>query len=152
MTVAEVLSTEVFNLKDLVRRHKVCFESYPIWHVPRNGGRIAVGYELDLIGTHDHPQHAPASGCAECSPVYRALLHIAKAILPPNDRASRYAIQPFDVAIHFSPRRKWRRDVVLAIDIMHRDQFDRPIDECETHCLREMTSKLKELGARPGRW
>jgi hypothetical protein len=153
MSVAEALAIDASDgIKDLVQRHKVCFESYPIWHVPPGGGKVAIGYELDLIGTHDHPQHSPGPGCDECIPVRRALLAIAAAILPPNDRVSRYAMEPFETAIHFSPRRKMRKDVILAIDIMHRDRFDLPVDECEKRCLREMREKLKELGARPDQW
>jgi len=140
------------DLKMLVQRHQICFESCPIWHVPPGGGKVAVGYELDLIGTHDHPQHSPSPGCNECKPVQHALLTIANAILPPNDRASRYALESYEVAIHFSPRRKMRKDIVVVIDITHRDGFDRPVDECEMRCLREMKEKLKALGARAERW
>ena len=153
MSVAEAIAIDTSDeIKDLVQRHKICFESYPIWHVPLGGGKVAIGYELDLIGTHDHPLHPASPGCDECTPVRRALLAIAAAILPPNDRESRYAIEPFETAIHFSPRRKMRKDVVLVIDIMHRDRFDRPVAECEARCLREMKEKLKQFGARPDHW
>ena len=153
MSLAETLSATIdTDLQALVQRHQVCFEAYAIWHVPRGGGKVAIGYELDLIGTHDHPEHPPKPGCDECRPVREALMLIARSILPADDRPSRYAIAPFDTAIHFSPRRKMRKDVVLAIDIVHRGAFDGPIDECETRCLREMKEKLKELGARPDQW
>jgi hypothetical protein len=153
MSVAEALAVETSDeIKDLVQRHKVCYESYPIWHVPLGGGKVAIGYELDLIGTHDHPQHPASPGCDECRPVRRALLAIAAAILPPDDRASRYAIEPFTTAISFSPRRKMRKDVTLAINIMHHEKFDLPVDACEMRCLREMKEKLKDLGARPDHW
>ena len=152
MSAAETLSIDDSELKALVQRHQVCFESYPIWNVPLGGGKVAIGYELDLIGTHDHPQYPASPGCEECKPVRRALLAIATAILPPSDRVSRYAMEPFETAIHFSPRRKMRKDVILVIDIMHRDQFDLPVDECEMRCLREMKEKLKTLGARPDQW
>ena len=153
MSLAETLTATIdMDLQVLVRRHRVCFESYPIFHVPPGGGKVAIGYELDLIGTHDNPEHLPKPGCDEYRPVREALMLIARSILPSDDRPSRYAIEPFDTAIHFSPRRKMRKDIVLAIDIVHRATFDRPIDECETRCLREMKEKLKTLGARPERW
>lgn len=151
-TLAAAPSVDHTDVRDLIQRHKVCFESYPIFHVPLGGGKFAIGYELDLIGTHDHPRQPPSPGCDECRSVRRALLIIANAILPPGDRASRYMIEPYEVAIHFSPRRKMRKDVILAIDIIHRDRFDLPADTCETRCLREMREKLKELGALPERW
>lgn len=152
MSTAPAAVINESDLKTLVQRHQVCYESYPIWHVPPGGGKVAIGYELDLIGTHDHPQHPASPGCDECKPVRRALLTIANAILPPIDRASQYALAPFDASIHFSPRRKMRKDIVAVIDITHRDQFDRLVDECEMRCLREMKEKLKALGARAERW
>ena len=151
-TITEALVAGATDIKDLVQRHQVCFESYPIWHVPQGGGKIAIGYELDLIGTHDHPEHPPRPGCDECRPVQNALMTIARAILPPNDRSSHYVIETFDMAIHFSPRRKMRKDVIVAIDIVHREQFDGAADDCELRCLREMKEQLKELGARPEHW
>ena len=77
---------------------------------------------------------------------------IARSILPSDDRPSQYSIEPFDTAIHFSPRRKMRKDIVLAIDIVRRGAFDGPIDACETRCLREMEEKLTALGARAEHW
>lgn len=152
MTTVDAGAVDESELKTLVLRHQVCFESYPIWHVPGGGGMVKIGYELDLIGTHDHPQHPPRPGCDECKPVRSALSVIATAILPPDDRASRYPLEPFETKISFSPRRKMRKDVTLAIDILHRGQFDLPVDECEMHCLREMKERLKALGARAEHW
>jgi hypothetical protein len=36
--------------------------------------------------------------------------------------------------------------------ILHRHGFDEPVDECEERCLKEMRSKLAELGVRAGEW
>jgi len=152
MTTVDAVTVDESTLKTLVLRHRVCFESYPIWHVPPGGGMVKIGYELDLIGTHDHPRHPPSPGCDECKPVRSALSAIATAILPPDDRASRYPLEPFETKISFSPRRKMRKDVTLAIDILHREHVDLPVDECEMLCLREMKEKLKALGARGEHW
>ena len=153
MSTAELqLNPSLDPLQELVQRHKICWESYPVWHIRPNGEKIQIGFELDLIGTHDHPQKPPSAGCDECHKVYRALLTIAQAILPPRDRASRSTIDPYDVSISFSPRRRMRKDVRLAIDIAHRNDFDQPVDACEVRCLCEMKQKLKELGVRPEHW
>jgi len=139
-------------LKQLVGRHKVCWEVVPIWHIPRPGERVKIGFEVDLFGTHDHPKQPPIAGCAECHTVFSDLRRIANAVMPPNDRASRYVIEPYDVSISFSPRRHMRKDVLVAIDVVHRDHFDRDIDECEVRCLREIESALRALGVCPGSW
>ena len=145
-------SDDLTALRDLVVRHKVCWEVVPIWHIPRPGERVKIGFELDLLGTHDHPVQPPMPGCDECHTVFSDLRRIANAVMPPSDRASRYVIEPYDVSISFSPRRHMRKDVTVAIDIVHRGPFDGDIDECEVRCLHDMESALRALGACPNAW
>jgi hypothetical protein len=152
MNGSVALADDAAVLKQLVVRHKVCWEVVPIWHVPPGGGQVKIGFEVDLYGTHDHPEQPPLPGCHECHAVFSDLRRIATAVLPPSDRPSRYDIEPYDASIAFSPRRHMRKDVVLAIEIVHRDHFDRDIDDCETHCLRDIESALRALGACPGAW
>jgi hypothetical protein len=42
--------------------------------------------------------------------------------------------------------------VVLTIHIMHRADFNRDVDDCEHRCLKEMRSRLKQLGIYEGKW
>jgi hypothetical protein len=151
MSGAAVAADDVAVLKQLVVRHKVCWEVVPIWHVPLGGEKVKIGFEVDLFGTHDHPTQ-PSPGCEECHTVFSDLRRIANAVMPPSDRASRYVLEPYDVSLHFSPRRKMRKDVVVAIDIVHRDHFDGHVDECETRCLCEIERALRALGACPSIW
>jgi hypothetical protein len=76
-----VMNNEVPNkidvLKELVRKHKVCWESWPEFYLDAKGQRIQIGFELDLVGIHDHPAHLPAPGCDECVNVYEDLRQIA---------------------------------------------------------------------------
>ena len=72
--------------------------------------------------------------------------------MPKEERASRYEIEPYDHALHESPQRKFVPEVVLSMKILHRHGFDKPVDECEERCLKEMRSKLAELGVRAGEW
>lgn len=51
-----------------------------------------------------------------------------------------------------TPRRHRRKDVVVAIEIVHRDRFDRDTDEREVRCLHDMESALRDLGACPRSW
>lgn len=149
-TAAETLESSV--LKQLVVHHKVCWEVAPIWHVTPGGRRVKIGFEVDLFGTHDHPKQPPSPGCEECHRVFSDLRRIASAVLPPSDRPSGYIIRPYDASIALSSRRHMRKDVVLTIEIVHRDQFDRDLDECETRCLHDIESALQALGACSGDW
>ena len=147
------VSSDLTTLKQLVQRHRVCWESYPLTLKVPGGELRHVGYELELFGTHDdHPLGPVTPGCSECRIVYHSLLQIAHSIVPREPRATRHAIEPYDVSLCFSPKRKFRKDVRLTIQLVHREGFDLPIDECEDRCLGEMKEKLKELGVRRERW
>ena len=143
---------ELAHLRDLVAKHKICWEVWPECHQDRNGRKIQIGFELDLVGTHYQPSHLPNPGCDECVKVYNALWEIAVWILPQEKRLSRYEIQIFDHALRYTPSRKLRPEVTLALKILHAEEFDRPVDVCEQKCLNEMQQKLRQLGALQGRW
>ena len=143
---------EFEKIKELVLQHKVCWEVWPEYHINQNGEKVQIGFELDLIGTHYHPTQSPLPGCVECAKVYEDLKRIAQWIMPKEERDSRYEIRSFDVSIHQAPLRKFRKDITLAIKILHREGFDRPKDACEVECLKEMEKKLKDFGACQGYW
>lgn len=145
------LDPDLTRIRELVRRHQVCWEVYPKTLSVAHGLR-QVGYELELFGTRGKPKVPIVPGREEYRAIYQDLLEIARWIAPREARPARLEIEPYEVALNFSPKRKFRDDVRLAIDIVHREGFDRPIDECEVRCLRDMKRKLKEAGARPEQW
>jgi len=82
MSGAVVAADDIAVLKQLVVRHKVCWEVVPIWHVPLGGRKVKIGFEVELFGTHDHPKHSPAPGCEECHTIFSDVRRIATAVLP----------------------------------------------------------------------
>lgn len=146
------LPTDPAVLQQLVQQHQVCWEVWPLRHEDPTGGMRAVGYQLELLGTHHDPAHAPAPGCDECEKVYKVLRAIAEWIMPTQERDSVYLVAVFDHAMRLSPRRDFREDVELVISIQHRTGLTDPVDACEIRCLEEMEQKLRALGARKGRW
>ncbi|MGE0883410.1 MAG: hypothetical protein AB7P14_07705 [Blastocatellales bacterium] len=139
------------QLKDLIQRHKVCYEVWPE-NLVVNGQLVKVGFDLELEGTHEHPGSEVLPGCLHCQEVYQDLQRIAAWIMPTEERPTTYEIQPFDRAIHYAPKRKMRSEVSLNIKIIHRHGFDQPVDDCEQMCLKEMRRKLAELGVKEGAW
>jgi hypothetical protein len=140
------------ELRELIRKHKVCWEVWPEYHIDREGKKIQIGFELDLIGTHYQPRHTPEPGCAECVKVYDDLKRIAYWIMPKEERDSWYEVGVFDASIHYSAQRRFRGEITLPIKILHREGFNRPTDACEVRCLNEMEEKLQALGAHRGSW
>ena len=139
------------HLRQIAERHQVCYEVFPEWSMSE-GQKISIGFELDLCGINDHFTNKgihPVPGCPHCARTYEDLREIAEWILPQEERPSRYEIQPFDRAFHIAPAKRFRRnEVVVTIVIMHRSDFNRPVDECEDRCLKEMRQKLSQLGIR----
>jgi hypothetical protein len=146
------VANKIDFFKELVRKHKVCWESWPEFYLDTNGRKIQIGFELDLVGTHDNPAHFPSPGCDECEKVYDALRQIALWIIPDENHLSRYDIQIFDDALRYAKIRNFRPDVTLILKILHKAEFDQPVDECEVSCLKEMEEKLRKLGASKRKW
>ena len=138
-------SSEV--LRALVTQHTVRYEIWPHYDI-YEGKQVKDGYDLELCGTHDNGHSRMTPGCNLCQLTYRDLQKIAEAVLPRDERLSRYDISPFDNALHGNPRGTF--DVVLPIGIRHRNQYFSAVDACEDKCLAEMTTRLKELGVARG--
>ena len=138
-------------LREVVGHFRVCWEVWPecifVGHEKRQ-----IGFALELSGTHAPGVEHPSPGCGYCHEVFAALQVIAAHILPREIRDSSYEISPYDQAIHYSHSRRNRPDVTLAIRILHRSGFERPVDACEVRCLAEMKQRLAELGACEGQW
>ena len=147
----ETVRNDAELMANLVERFRVCWEVWPEYTVVNHEKR-QIGFSLELYGTHEpHVEH-PTPGCKDCFRVFTALQAIAAYILPQEERPSTYRIEIYDEAIRYAPKRGNRPDVTLPIKILHRHEFELPVDQCEVKCLNEMKQCLQELGAPQGRW
>jgi hypothetical protein len=138
-------------IADLVERFRVCWEVWPE-EIMVKDERRQIGFSLELYGTHEPPVEHPSPGCAHCLDAFTALQKIAAYILPREERPSTYGIEIYDGALHYTAKRRNRPEVVLPIKILHRHEFEQPVDPCEIRCLTEMKQRLRELGAPQGYW
>jgi hypothetical protein len=136
-------------LSDLVLRHKLVYDVRPASSI-YTGERQVVGYDIELRGTHEPGTERVTAGCAACETVWMDLRRIADAVLPKEIRPSDYEMPVFDHALHEASR--GREDVQLTIEIRHREDYNRPLDECEERCLHEIVAKLRALGAQERQW
>lgn len=145
--------TTLERLREIGRIHKVCYEVFPEWST-KDGQKLQIGFELELCGISSNEKCLhPLPGCPYCWRAYDDIREIGEWILPPDDRPSRYEIQAFDRALHVAPaKRRRRNEVIVRIVIMHRSDFNRPIDDCENRCLREMRDRLSKLGIHEEIW
>lgn len=152
------------GLKEFVERFHVCWEALPDYYYvpvkdplhpeikePKKEKR-QIGFQLQLSGTHEAGVEHPQPGCEHCRKVWRALTAIAEWILPKEIRDTGYDLDSYDQSIRYDPVRNFRPEVLLTIWLRHRSGFDREVDACEVRCLNEMTERLRQLGARNGKW
>ena len=139
------------DLRMFVQDHRVCWEVLPEKIPVKEETPLKVGFNLLLYGTHEEGEH-PTPGCEKCQRIYRDLRKIANWINPKEERHSRYEISIYESAIRYNRILGNRPDVELTIKILHRSEYDQPVDECEILCLNEMKGNLLELGAQEKRW
>jgi hypothetical protein len=123
----------------MVERRQACYEVWPDWALVE-GRKVQVGFEVDLCAD------AEGLGGEPCVGIYEELKQIATAVLPRDAGEAEFDVLPFDNSFHESPRRSFRPEIVLALRILHRRGFDRPLDDCEKQCLRQIEATLKQLG------
>ncbi len=143
--------TKVSILKELVQRFRVCWKVWPEF-IYVNDEKRQIGYELELAGTHEPWVEHPDPGCDHCQRVFQALREIAERILPREERPSMYEIGPFNQSITYWSLHRKRPDIMLTVKIFHRQGYERPVDECEDRCLKEMEQRLREIGACHINW
>jgi hypothetical protein len=144
---------EIQDLRDLVERRRICWMLWPEMFVdPVAHRRLQVGFEVDLAGTHDHPEDPPAPGSRECVKLWLDLQRIARWIVPEPGEANFYEIAHYTPAVSYWPQRQFRADVTLSIKILHRGRFDQPIDEPQAQLLHRIEHRLKALGVRRDSW
>ena len=137
------------EIATLVEKHRVRWALYPERRVNHETGEIEqIGFEIDLMGTHDAPPKPPLPGCDECVVVFRALSRIASWCVPAEHRDSVYDIGSFDARLRQHPPTFERQDVQVTLKILHREGYERPVDDCERRCLSDIEARLRSVGAR----
>jgi len=140
----------MYDLRELVRRHRVYWLVWPEHELGPSDQVVNVGFRLALMGTHDHPATPPIAGCIECQRVYADLASIARALLPGDVRQSDYHVSHFEGSLSYAGGE--RKDVIVTIRITARFGVAQPAGPCQSLCLEEMVARLKTLGAPQGQW
>jgi hypothetical protein len=143
---------ELSYLKKLVNKHRVCWEVWPLFYLGKDGVKVQIGFDLEVIGTHTDDEQTLEPGSQESAEILHDLKKVAEFIVPQEEQLCRSEIQVYDNLIQFSPLRKFRDDFTVGIKITHRTGYDRPVDKCEIDCLKQIEDRLKEVGAQKGHW
>lgn len=136
------------ELAALVRAHDVAYEVTTEQRASNAHRPLAhVGYRLRLVGS-PLDNHGPiAPGCPRCQETFRALVRIANAVLPDEQRPTRYELGPFDAAWHLSAVRA--HGIELSIVLLGRRDASEPEEDCQRLCRQEIEARLGELDVLP---
>jgi hypothetical protein len=123
-------------LAELIQHHQICYEVWPEWAMV-DGRRVQIGFEVDLCAAaRDEPDPSQ----------FEQLKELAASVLTGDQSTTDFEILPFDNSVHESPRRGFRPEVVLGVQILHKHGSEQPVDDCEQQCLRDLEHRLRKLG------
>ena len=122
--------------------------------VVRGRGRpTRVGFSIGLCGIPETPPEPDVPGSGHCWRTYYALRRVAESILPEEERSCWFDLGAFDRSSHVAPSvRRGRNETVVTIKILHRRNFNAPIDDCQQQCLKEIRGTLSRLAIRENVW
>ena len=139
-------SDKVVELAERARARRVHFDVEPEI-VLRGSERVKVGFQVHLWAVH--PKGARAlPGCPKCWDLVEDLRRIAEEVVPVERRPSRTELVPFRPALYESRVVPGADEVRVTIRLIHREGYERPVDECEERCLKEIRARLRALGVR----
>jgi hypothetical protein len=138
------------TLMQWVRQHQVTWEVSPQREMIDGGSLQVVGYEVRVYGLV--PCEGDTPGGADCRATYERVRAIAQAALPADGGNTRCQVESFDSSLHMRPDSEWRPEVEVSIHLTHRRAYAVPPDASEKRVAQAIETRLKQLGAQPGRW
>lgn len=145
------VDSEAGQMMRIVRDHKVFWTTVPI-ELAGGEGVVRVGMSLALVGT-DAEETIPGDE-SEQHHVFDKLQELAEWLVPKDDQNVRFEIRRNDSITFFLPDdlRTKRKNYVVGLRILHSEGFNMPMDEYQTRILKQLESKLKELGCPNDHW
>jgi len=147
----EKSSGEKLEPKDLVQRHEVCWDVYPVQSATTDKQTIQVGYEVVLSGAFLDPDRDAETIRAKTDEVLAALREVATDLRQHAGLPEEHRITSYDEGVQASPSRD-RTEARIKLGLLHKEGFHVPVDEALTSSLRALERRLAELGASKGAW
>lgn len=132
------------ELSAFVRTRRVRYTIAPE-QVIRNGGPLAIGFDVRLFAWHGHDAHA-ADGCRICAYLEAHLGYIAEFLVGRDERPAEVEIDPEYAVLYDSRDAPGTDDVVLDLRLLRRGQDDCPVGPAEERYLRAVKKRLEALG------
>jgi hypothetical protein len=135
------------NVREIAKRFHVHYEVYPEMLVLPNHNTRQIGFCLELYGEVGVPV-----GNDRCTEARRSLKLVSSSVLAAAKEDCRLELIDSPGALYYcsSQRGLWPC-VRLVISILHRDNYERPLDGDQRRALESIENGLRLLGAPKGR-
>lgn len=134
-------------LRDLVRMFCISFRLRPTYvSLARDGPEI--GFEMELIGTHQKIGQHVYGGCAQCLRVLLVLLELADRSLPQEGTPARPISRRCEKLIRYSSSAGDWPEVVLGMTVVRRASLEQIAGDQMRQCIEDIRTVLQDLGCR----
>lgn len=141
------------ELRNVVRKRKICYDTEPFYISDRKGGLLQIGFRINLYGTFPGNSREASPDSPDYEDVERDVRRLAEALsnsCDPLHMCESATIEP--ATITFSPERKMRPDVTVHIPVFDQKHFGHPVDDTIRTALHTATGLLESAGVRKARW
>jgi len=144
--------SESARMMRIINEHKVFWTTLPIELAGKEGRPLKIGMSVALVGT-DEEDKIPADDSGEPT-AFDKLNTLAQWLTSGGQPGVRFEIRRHDNIVFYLPDdlRTNRKEYVVVIRILHADQFDLPLDEKQLQTVKEIETRLKELGCPKDQW
>ncbi len=142
---------ESAQMMRIVNDHKVFWATLPI-ELAKEGRPLKIGMSVALVGT-DEEDKIPGDDSEEPT-AFDKLDTLAQWLTSGDRPGVRFEIRRHDNIVFYLPddMKTNRKEYVVVIRILHSDQFDLPLDEKQLQTVKEIETRLKELGCPKDQW
>jgi len=143
---------ETGRMMEIVRSHKVFWTVIPIELPGGENVPVRIVMSLMLVGTDEEGSSAVDETSQHF--VSDKLEELAGWLLPKDYPNVEFEIRRHDTETFYLPAdiATKRKNYIVGIRILHKEGFNLPIDEYQTQILKELESRLKELGCPKDHW
>lgn len=146
------LNNDISTMMRIVKDHKVFWATLPIELPGDDGKTVKVGMSLVLVGTES--ENAKAESPDVEFNVFDRLYELAQWLTSVEEPLYRFEINRYDNFVVYLPEdiKTKRNNFVVAIRILHNDEFKLPLDQKQLKVLSDLEKKLKSIGSPKEHW
>ena len=136
----------------IVRDHKVFWTTLPIDMAGGEGLPLRVGMSVALVGTD--AENKITGDDSDEPTVFDKLYELARWLTSSEEPGVRFEIRRHDNVVFYLPDdiKTDRKEYVVVIRVLHSEQFDLPMDQEQLQTVKEIESRLNELGCPKDHW